>query len=1159
MSETPRSRAIVVLGMHRSGTSAVTRLINLMGAELGSNLMAAMEGNNETGFWEHQDVVEVHEEVLAFLGRRWDDVRAMPGALAARSDLAPFRQRLADIITRDFAGVGLWAVKDPRTCRLVPIWRDILTAAAVEPAFLIVLRHPLEVARSLSRRDGFSEGKGLLLWLRHALEAERDTRGARRAFLSYGDLISDWSTALGKVGHALEISWPNSTTDITSNVASFLESGRRTFSLTDDAVLSDPALSRWVREVHAAFLELQARDVEEPRRRLDSIAEQMETAGSLYDPVVESTAPLIDELYRRVHGLEQSLAERDTRITERDSRIAEREARLDAQRTALSELRHGHRQLSSRLERRDHDVAALNGMLAQAEIARQEIFRSTSWRLAAPLRVVGRLARGLFRFLRYPATYLRYRRHPVSLAPWQNVEAVGSDFRFTGPVGHFRLETTAGSIPACRAIVSYRLISNSRTLLQTWLYAGDRPTYDEGSAVRLPLAQGDVTTVVDLPANLSALRIEPVGPASSFQMSDLRIIEVGSLILAWHWLRLWLGQALFDSRKRHELIAKTRYALSQSGGLAAIFNRMTRPAHAHSYQDWIEAYDTLTEADRSAIATRISAMEPAPLFSIVMPTYNSPERWIRRAIDSVREQLYPHWELCIADDASTAPHVRALLDDYARRDSRIKVTFRAENGHISQASNSALSLASGQYVVLLDHDDELPSHALYMVAEEVVAHPDADIVFSDEDKIDEEGRRFDPYFKSEYNPDLMLSHNMVSHLGVYRRALVEQVGKFRIGYEGSQDYDLALRCIDACGIARVRHIPFILYHWRAIVGSVALAGDQKTYAHGIARKAIKAHLERTSHPDATVVPTFNGNVHRVVYPLPDPPPRVSVIIPTRDKLDLLVQCIESVIAKTDYSNLELIIVDHMSCEPATLKYLAALAASGRARVLSYQGEYNFSDINNQAANSATGDVLCFLNNDVEAINAEWLRVMVELTTRADVGAVGAKLYYPDGTIQHGGIVLAPAYTAWHAHKGLPRGQPGYFGRAILQQSFSAVTAACMVVRRDVFEAVGGFDSKNLAIAYNDVDLCLRLAERGYRTVWTPYAELYHHESATLGEPEAAPRKSQFESERLIFCQRWGRIIAADPCYSPNLAQARTDFALAFPPRVVKPWKQAATG
>jgi glycosyltransferase involved in cell wall biosynthesis len=616
---------------------------------------------------------------------------------------------------------------------------------------------------------------------------------------------------------------------------------------------------------------------------------------------------------------------------------------------------------------------------------------------------------------------------------------------------------------------------------------------------------------------------------------------------AWRWItrygrvKNWLRNAPIRSRRA---AAFENHVALQAG----ISDKL--------YALWIESYDRLSAADRLAIKRRCQELTYKPTFSVIMPVFNSDEQWLKRAIDSVQSQIYTNWELCIADDCSTDPNVAKVLNEYATKDPRIKIAYRSENGHIAAASNTALELATGEFVAFLDHDDEFAPHALYLMAEEINAHPEADLLYSDDDKITGDGRRYAPHFKSEWDPDLLYSMNYLAHLGVYRTSVVRSVGGFRVGFEGSQDYDLALRVIEQIPKDHIRHVPFVLYHWRAIEGSVALNPEGKPYAHEAARRAIRSHFRRVGI-NASVTPGL-GHFHQAIYHLPERFPLVSVVIPTRDSVDLLRGITSDVLERTEYQPLELIVVDNQSKEPQTLSYLRELQNLKRVRVIGFDAPFNFSALNNFGVRHSGGEVIAFLNNDLRVISPEWLKEMVSLALRSDVGAVGAKLYYPNDTIQHAGIIIGMTGCAGHPYKHLPKESLGYFGRLHLVQNFSAVTAACMVMRRAVFEEVGGFDQVNLPIAYNDVDLCLRIRSRGYRILWTPHAELYHVESASRGYEDTPEKQARLELDTQVILSRWSERFLPDPCYSPNLSLDAPGFSLALPPRVARPWTEGTS-
>jgi GT2 family glycosyltransferase len=583
-----------------------------------------------------------------------------------------------------------------------------------------------------------------------------------------------------------------------------------------------------------------------------------------------------------------------------------------------------------------------------------------------------------------------------------------------------------------------------------------------------------------------------------------------------------------------------------------LYDALRRIIGSGAYRRWVKLYDTISREDRLAILADIEGFADRPPISVVTPVFNTPERHLRAALDSVLDQIYSDWELCIADDASTAPHVQRILAEYAARDLRVRVVSRLVNGGISAASNSALEIATGRFVALLDHDDVLPAHALYLVAREIVRYPDVDLIYSDEDKLDGRNRRYDPHFKSDWNPDLFLSQNMISHLGVYRTSLVREIGGFRSKFDSSQDYDLALRVAEKTCPERIRHIPHVLYHWRATAGSAARSPQQKPDAPTTARNAVADHLRRSG---ATGDVTFaGGGLFQEVRYLPHREPSVTIIIPTRDRSDFLSRCVFGILEATDYCNLEVLIVDNLSSKPETQQFFREVSADPRVRVLRYEQPFNFSLINNWAVERASGAILLFLNNDTEVINRDWLRHLAANACRPEVGAVGAKLLYPNGRVQHAGIILGMGGVAGHFHLRRGREDPGYFSRARLQQNLSAVTAACLAVRRQVFAEVGGFDGTNLPVAFNDVDLCLRLRERGYLIVWTPLAQLYHHETASRASDLLGDRHREFVREREYMRARWGRILDHDPYFNPNLALDNPTIGLAFPPNISYPWR-----
>lgn len=551
------------------------------------------------------------------------------------------------------------------------------------------------------------------------------------------------------------------------------------------------------------------------------------------------------------------------------------------------------------------------------------------------------------------------------------------------------------------------------------------------------------------------------------------------------------------------------------------------------YARWVAEHDTLGDSERRRISAAVTALPGSPGFSIVMPAYNTPPHLLEEAIASVCAQLYPMWQLCVADDGSKSVAVGEVLRRAAADDDRIRWIRLPANVGIAAASNAALTMASCEWVVLMDHDDRMPERALYELAVEVLAHPQARVIYSDEDRIEMNGRRSRPYFKPDFDPDLLLGQNLISHLGAYRRDLLTEIGGFRAGFDGSQDHDLALRATAVAGPGAVRHVPAVLYHWRLRDGRGSFSQNAEAQCSAHSRRAVAQHLAAAGSlarvEPAPTVPSFN----RVVWPLPDPAPLVSVIIPTKDQPRLLEACVQGLLHRTEYPRIEILIADNGSTSPDARRLLEELANTSTLRVLTMPGPFNYADLNNRAVAAAAGDVLLLLNDDVEVIDANWLREMVSQALRPSIGAVGAKLLYPDGRLQHGGVVLGRHGVAAHWMTGASRHDPGPHGLLGLVRTVSAVTGACMALRRDLFLEIGGFDAANFAVAYNDVDLCLRIRERGYRNVWTPFAELLHRESASRGSDLSSENLARFRREEAALRRRWGSRLDHDPHVPPR--------------------------
>ncbi|MBY7901782.1 glycosyltransferase [Vibrio fluvialis] len=1037
---------VVVLGMHRSGTSALTKALQVLGVSLSENLMPGGEFNPK-GHWEDLDVVSINDRLLLEYGAIWSSPTWVEVDFNSQL-VALLLDEAVDLIKRRTNEFNLWGFKDPRTSRLLSFWQEAFKVAQVQAKYVYALRNPLDIARSLARRDGFSHKHSFLLWLMHTLPNLSLLADESVEFITFSALLTNPHDVIERLSKQLGFSVVDE-----DNCKEFIDEfidpslSHSDAKLTD--LFSDDAYFEPILPLYAALDKL-AKNESCFKEWLSSSPTQ-ELLERYRDVFLQEQSSLLAEFnvssgeYRaklfhaelRVEQLEahsrNKQAELQNLVQELQETICAKDAQLIEINNQLVDTNHAYQSSQMALEQTQHQLskeeklgAELAQRVAHAEqwaIALQEAVsemqRSTSWRLTAPVRAI----------------------RPVFARPMHITKRMFTLIRHHGGV---------------------RNAANK----------------------------------------------------------------------AWN---------VYQREGVKGVVRRSKYQVAQPISFS------TEPLL--DYGQWLLKYGELSDIQTKQVVDRIGSLEYKPKISVLMPVYNPPIRYLCEAIDSVIDQLYSEWELCIVDDVSPNQDVRNVLHEYALKDARIKVIERQVNGHISEATNSALDVATGDYIALMDHDDKLPSDSLYWVAETILANPDVELIYSDEDKITADGHtRYDPNFKSQWNPELFLSQNCISHLGVYKTKLAKEIGGFRKGFEGAQDWDFALRFTEKVKPEQIIHIPRILYHWRAIEGSTAVDGGEKPYALDAAVRAVQEHFDRQDvkaiaeqHPELDYV--------RVRYQLPTHQPLVSMIIPTRNGLDVLSVCIDSILEKTTYKNYEIIIVDNGSDCPDTLEYLKTIQNKYiNVTVLTDDSPFNYSALNNKAAAIAKGEILALVNNDVEVITPEWLTEMVGHAIQPQNGAVGARLWYPDDTLQHGGVIMVGG-VAGHAHKHLPKGLPGYACRAIVSQNYSAVTAACLLVRRDVFEQVGGLNEKDLTVAFNDIDFCLKVQEAGYLNVWTPYAELYHYESKTRGFEDTPEKKQRFEKEVQYMRGRWAHILDADPYYNPNLTMAREDFSLAFERRV----------
>lgn len=559
----------------------------------------------------------------------------------------------------------------------------------------------------------------------------------------------------------------------------------------------------------------------------------------------------------------------------------------------------------------------------------------------------------------------------------------------------------------------------------------------------------------------------------------------------------------------------------------------------YDYGEWYQ----LTKPDEEELETqKKEVFDYRPKLSIVIPAYKTPERYLKEMLQSIKEQTYQNWEVCVADGSPRGESSERVLKKFAEQDKRFKYVILGENKGISGNTNAAMDMATGDFIVLADHDDTIPPHALYECVKAINMDPEYDVIYSDEDKLDMDGKAlFDPHFKPDFNPDLLTSVNYICHLFVVNRDLVDAVGGFRQEFDGAQDYDFIFRCTEAA--RKIYHIPKVLYHWRCHQNSTASNPESKMYAFEAGARAIKAHFQRCNIPVESVEKGVDFGIYHTKFAIKGEP-LVSVVIPNKDHHSDLALCIRSLMEKGTYKNLEFIVVENNSTDKATFSYYERIQKEyPNVRVVTWEKGFNFSAINNFGVKHARGEYLLFLNNDTEIIEKDVIREMLGYCQREDVGAVGARLLYQDDTIQHAGVVVGFGGIAGHTFIGLHRAENSYFHRAMCAQDYSAVTAACIMTKKVLFDQVEGF-TEELAVAFNDIDFCMKIRSLGKLVVYNPYALLYHYESKSRGLEDTPEKVARFNREIAIFAKRWPDILRnGDPYYNPNLTLRKSNFAL----------------
>ncbi len=1093
-----------ILGMHRSGTSALARVINLLGAQLGQDLLAAAP-DNPKGFWEHRGLWVVHERIFDRLGTWYDDIIALPENWWLDETLADDRREILEILQREFAGHALAAFKDPRACRLWPLWDQLLKQLGWGAKVVLMARHPLEIAGSLNRRDGMPINQALAVCLLHLLDAERFTRDTPRCFVTYDQVLTDWRSMARRMGGQLQIEWPVSIDAAGSAVDEFLDPGLRHHRAAERPLSgADESLVELVMAAHQGYELAAADQCPDLQARLDQVQEATNRQMDRWRGW-RPTRPF----GRRITQLER-LHELDQVLAGQQARELEKQQRENAQRSQQCA------QLHSELHTQRQEAERLSQGLEETRI------RAGAWEAAAAAGLALPNPDGLVAVLDVPAG-AALMAGPVQLRGWC--------WHFQTPLSQLRLKVNGVEVETRHGQPRDDVAK---------AYGGWQQARFSGFCAALELPPG--VHQWELQGILQDGRqVRWRGAAPLHVVKQPLALRAAHL---WQISRHFTGEAAVQVRRqiRRDGFFATAAAmpgLARRGWLYfQALRRGDQPQHSAAaidpYEAWL-AVNPWTEAAAENVGKRLAQYGARlPKISVVMPVYNTPAKWLDRAIASVARQVYQNWELCIADDGSTDAATAQLLQQWQRREPRVRVRRREKNGNISVATNSAAEMAEGQYLCFLDHDDELAPDALAEAAMYLADRPDVNYLYTDDDKIDESGKRFSPQFKAAFSPELLLSYMYPCHMVVIRRDLYQSLGGMRVGFEGAQDYDLALRATERA--KQVGHLPLVLYHWRALAQSTASSGGAKPHAYEAGRRAVAEALERRGSRGATVYrPDWATQAHLGIFThdFPDSGPSVSILIPTRNRGKLLAQCIQS-LRQTRYDNYQIIVLDDGSDEPATVEYLSTLSC--RVERLGDGKRFHFARLNNQGAALCDSDYLLLLNNDTQVIDPKWLSRMMGYARLPQVGAVGARLLYPDGRVQHAGIVHGlHDGLAGHAFKLLDGASGGYLSQAKVARNAAAVTAACLLTPRKLYKQLGGLDETQFAVAYNDVDYCYRLAEAGYRCVMAGNVELIHHEGATRGFDDDP-------GETARFAGRWRD--KTDTYYNPNLSLENEQYALA---------------
>jgi glycosyltransferase involved in cell wall biosynthesis len=1086
---------IVVLGMHRSGTSAITRGLQVLGVNLGERLMAASSGNNEKGFWEDLDVNALNIDLLAEFGHDWNTLTPLLPTELNSPAINAFRLRAIQLLRDKLSTVDCFGIKDPRIAKLLPFWESVFDHLNTHVSYVIACRHPMSVARSLAKRDGLATQKSYQLWWEHTLASLSATQSRPRVVVDYDQLMDDPSSQLKRIAKTLGLEFDVNGQAFAEYQAEFLEEELRHSRFLPNDLNLDNAAAPQVGDLYCTLLAMAFDQLTPDAVEIDSLLKKMtETLQQSYS------------ILQYTHQCEVHLAEGASLVKTQEVVITEQGAQIASLNDVIAERNNQLHGLNTSIADQEALIANLNNNIAERDSQLHGFNLSMAGQEALIATLNNTIAE---RDSQLCEAALSLDATKIQIA---NIESIISER--DNQIHNLTLATVKQE----HLIVAIQETTQSLYASKSWRVTA--PLRYIGRSLR---KTKDLYTI--------AFRLRQNQSLTALIKKAIRV-----------WRREGLNGLKARARQQHFLASQlttTPLAFTSNG-----VNTTHEPAYI--VRDLNGRYElasaprgyTYIEPQRPVdIEAKISNLNSNPLFSIVVPTYNTTPELLSAVLSSVDAQWYPHWELILVDDASPNEETRQALAQIDHP--KIKVHYLEKNQGISGATNFALEAATGDFIVFMDHDDELTVDCLYELAL-CIDREEPDFIYSDEDKITEDKQYTQPHYKPDWSPDTMMSTMFTCHVSCVRRSLLSKVGGLRSQFDGCQDWDFVLRVTEHTD--RISHIPKILYHWRILPASIASDIVAKPYVLEASRSVRTDALERRGLKGNVEPVSQCPSYFRVNYELQGEP-LVSIIIPSRDNHQVLKRCIDSIYEKSSYRKFEIIIIDNGSIETSTISYLQELQDDGRAKIIRHDAPFNFSELNNIGVTSATGDLLVFLNDDTEVLTCDWLERMGGYAQLPHIGAVGAKLLYPGGNeIQHAGVLNLEDGPG-HAFLRKDGDSHGYFMRNLLEYNWLAVTGACLMMETKKFNVLGGFD-ESLPVAYNDIELCIRCVENKLYNVVCQAVTLVHHESVSRGIDHVDPIKlERLKNELKHLYSIHPRYFQHDPFYNPNLHPNSINFEM----------------